>query len=225
MELLDTLRALRQSHPSLRMVFTGSIGLHNVLTALRRAGYANAPTNDMRTLDVPALGDEDAVHLASALIRGEVLHARDLELTATAIAQQVSNLPYLIHSVVSGMVERGFPEIGPEQVANFVRANLTDAQDPWHLAYYHERIRTYYTDVEQALTWPVLDALARTDKPLGLAELQGQLGGAAGDIELLRQVLVQVQRDHYIQQEEDGRYRFRFPIIQRHWVLYRGLAG
>src|SRR5208337_154826 len=36
MEMLDALRALRQRHSRLRMVFTGSIGLHLVIKALRR---------------------------------------------------------------------------------------------------------------------------------------------------------------------------------------------
>lgn len=55
MEILDLLRSLRQEHPGLRMVFTGSIGLHSVITSLRKLGYANAPTNDMHTVDVPPL--------------------------------------------------------------------------------------------------------------------------------------------------------------------------
>ena len=52
MEVLDTLRSLRQmsgnqSPSKLRMVFTGSIGLHHVISSLKQAGYANAPTNDL----------------------------------------------------------------------------------------------------------------------------------------------------------------------------------
>ena len=35
MDLLDTLRGLRQTHANLRMIYTGSIGLHHVVTALR----------------------------------------------------------------------------------------------------------------------------------------------------------------------------------------------
>lgn len=223
MELLDALRALRQSHPSLRMVFTGSIGLHNVLTTLRRAGYANAPTNDMRTLDVPALAEKDAVQLAVDLLQGEGLKTQDPEITGHAIAYQVSNIPFLIHAVVSRLVDQGHSVIGREHIASLVTQCLTDPQDPWHLAYYHDRIRTYYTPEEQAITWPVLDALARAEGPLSLSELQGLLVSAEG--EALRQVLGQVQRDHYVSQEEDGRYRYRFPIIQRHFRLYRGLTG
>ena len=50
MELLDTLRALRQTYPGIRMVFTGSIGLHNVIHSLRGSGYVNRPINDMYIL-------------------------------------------------------------------------------------------------------------------------------------------------------------------------------
>ncbi len=64
MELLDTLRALRQSHSHLRMVFTGTIGLHHRLHALKRSGYANDPTNDMDVVEVPPLAAADAQELA-----------------------------------------------------------------------------------------------------------------------------------------------------------------
>ena len=53
MEVLDVLRHIRQTHPSVRMVFTGSIGLHNVLSALKAAGHANASVNDMKVVVVP----------------------------------------------------------------------------------------------------------------------------------------------------------------------------
>ncbi|MCZ6635303.1 MAG: ATP-binding protein, partial [bacterium] len=55
MEILDALRSLRQMHTGLRMVFTGSIGLHNILSSLKQAGYANAPTSDMGIEEVPPL--------------------------------------------------------------------------------------------------------------------------------------------------------------------------
>ncbi|MEZ5602385.1 MAG: hypothetical protein R3F36_16280 [Candidatus Competibacteraceae bacterium] len=42
MDLLDTLRGLRQTHANLRMIYTGSIGLHHIVTALREEGYVNS---------------------------------------------------------------------------------------------------------------------------------------------------------------------------------------
>ena len=52
MEVLDLLRALRQTHAGLRMVITGSIGLHHVLSSLKDKNYANSPTNDMEDDDL-----------------------------------------------------------------------------------------------------------------------------------------------------------------------------
>jgi hypothetical protein len=46
MELLDILRYFRQTHTNVRMVFTGSIGLHHVIGALKRGGYGNSPVNE-----------------------------------------------------------------------------------------------------------------------------------------------------------------------------------
>jgi hypothetical protein len=62
MELLDILRDHRVADPSgkLRMVFTGSIGLHLVISELLHRGYRNDPTNDMVTFALEALAPEDA---------------------------------------------------------------------------------------------------------------------------------------------------------------------
>ncbi|MGL5033463.1 MAG: hypothetical protein ACRC6M_06640, partial [Microcystaceae cyanobacterium] len=71
MDLLDSLRHLRQTYNNLRMVYTGSIGLHHVLTKLKKAGYSNAPINDMETIEVPPLDRENAIELTIALLSGE----------------------------------------------------------------------------------------------------------------------------------------------------------
>jgi hypothetical protein len=68
MEMLDTLRALRQTHPRLRMVYTGSIGLHHVISKLKDAGYSNAPTNDMYPYGLKSLEEKDALELTIRLL-------------------------------------------------------------------------------------------------------------------------------------------------------------
>ncbi len=68
MILLDTLRSIRQNYPNVRMVFTGSVGMHQVVQMLRYHGYANAPTNDMAIIEVPALSSSDGAALAEALL-------------------------------------------------------------------------------------------------------------------------------------------------------------
>jgi hypothetical protein len=68
--VLDNLRALRQTYGSagLRMVLTGSIGLHHVIAALKRQRYANSPLNDTYPLEVPPLDAGPAHELAAQLI-------------------------------------------------------------------------------------------------------------------------------------------------------------
>jgi len=107
MDLLDTLRGLRQTHANLRMIYTGSIGLHHVVTALREEGYVNSPVNDMRTVEVPPLDDGHAEALAKALIQGEGLISSAPDETAAIIAKRVDAIPFYIHHVVAAMADRG----------------------------------------------------------------------------------------------------------------------
>lgn len=78
-EVLDTLRSLRQEHADLRMVFSGSIGLHHVLVGIRDGKMSSEPVNDMYQIEVPPLAMADAVKLAEDLIRGEGLSATNAQ--------------------------------------------------------------------------------------------------------------------------------------------------
>lgn len=226
MEVLDTLRSLRQMHPKLRMVFTGSIGLHNVITSLKKAGYANDPTNDMATVDVPPLAPDDAQTLARLLLDGERIQTNDQAITAQTIAGAVDDIPYFIHHIVDQMVQRG-GTLTAATVNAIVDECLTDPQDPWHLRYYRERINTYYAEAERPFALNLLDAFCVADQPLTFDEVFNRLKSrlVTEDDELAREVLTQLQRDHYVIQRTDGRYCFRFPLIQRFWRLHRGLAS
>ena len=223
MELLDALRSLRQMHSSLRMVFTGSIGIHNVITALKRDGYANDPTNDMETRDVPPLSPEDAQRLARLLLKGEEIKTVDVNGTARAIGDAVDGIPYYIQHVVSQMRDRDIME-SKATAREIVNTCLTDPLDHWHMSHYRERIDTYYTDEERPVALGLLDALAISDEPLIFSEVFNRLKSRmeTEDSEMARHILTLLQRDHYVIQRTDGTYSFRFPLIQRWWRLHRG---
>lgn len=222
-EILDVLRSLRQTHTNLRMVFTGSIGLHNVLTTLKRAGYANDPTNDMKIVDVPPLEQANAEDLARQLIGGEGL-AVEVEKTAQAIAKAADNLPFFIHHLVDHLVFEGGESV---DIPGIVRQYMIDPQDPWHLRYYRERIDTYYLNEDKALALVLLDLLALVSEPLSFDEIYNRVLSQtdAFDDESTRDVLTLLQRDHYIQQVDINAYRFRFALIQQSWIIHRGLAA
>lgn len=221
MEILDTLRSLRQTYSDLRMVYTGSIGLHNVLTALKRAGYINRPTNDMKTIDVPPLSDDDASELARRLLEGEKVETQEPQLTSQAIANAVDGIPYFIHHIVDQLVAED-REANPASVDEIVNSYLLDPQDPWDLRYYRERIDNYYTDEEKELVLNLLDILAVSDQPLPFDELFNRLLSQLvnAEREKTRDVLTLIQQDHYINLQPNG-YYFRFPVIQRWWRIQR----
>jgi hypothetical protein len=224
MEVLDTLRSLRQMVPTVRMVFTGSIGLHHVITRLKEKGYANAPTNDMFTEDVSPLAFEDACDLARGLLAGEGIWVEEGAALVGAIARSVDCFPFYIHHVVDAL--RWTTQARTiEQVDEIVRANLCDDSNRWDMAHYRERIDTYYADVEQTLALGILDELATAETALPLRELLDRLNvqGARQEPEVVRKVVMLLRRDHYVVQQQDGSYGFKFSLIQRYWRVSRGL--
>ena len=224
MEVLDMLRQLRQMHGNLRMVFTGSIGLHNVITSLQAAGYANDPTNDMKTINVPPLSSSDAEALALQLMEGEGIQPDDPEEVARVIARAVDNVPFYIHHVVYDLkYHEG--DVNASVAEAMVNKRLADPQDEWRMRHYRTRIDTYYTPPQQTLALALLDVLA-PDEPLafdGLFNLiKTRIEIADEEAEAVRDMLTLLQRDHYIELDADGTYRFHFPLIRRWWQLHRG---
>ena len=227
MEVLDTLRQMRSQHKNVRMVFTGSIGLHNVITSFKKVGYANDPTNDMKLIDVPTLTPEYAEEVAQKLLQGEGIVTEDLPATARAIARVCDGNAFYIQFVVERLAQSGEPAT-PASVEYLIQDCLTDPQDGWHMYHYRERIDTYYTVLEdRRFALALLDLVASSPAPIAFAALFNQLKAkiATDDEERARDVLKLLQRDHYLVMEQDGAYRFRFPLIQRSWRLQRGLTG
>ncbi|MEI8380026.1 MAG: hypothetical protein WCJ09_07860 [Planctomycetota bacterium] len=226
-EVLDTLRSLRQEHPDLRMVFTGSIGLHHVLASINAAHVATAPVNDMYAIEVTPLAPADAAELAKALIKGEKLVTTDLDVAAAAIADEADRFPFYIHNIVSGLKQDGL-RADPEQIHELVERQLVDPNDPWELAHFRTRIGIYYLQSNDAkIVLLILDTLAAADKPFSVSELQIAINSqtdALSDAEHLRELLKLMHRDHYLTRTTAGMYEFRFPLIRRWWKLDRGLS-
>jgi hypothetical protein len=225
MEILDTLRSLRQTYPRLRMIYTGSIGLHNVLTSLKRAGYANAPINDMKKVDVPPLAVQDAKNLALQLIKGEKIIIENPEMIAETIAKFVDGIAFYVQHVVDRLASwQG--EIEQKTIADVVSNYLCDAQDPLDMYYFQERLKTYYLPEELPIAFGLLDVLCTETEAISLEDLANKLASrlAINDLEAIRNMVELLQLDHYIQQNPEGDYTFRFPLIQRYWRLRRGLG-
>jgi hypothetical protein len=223
MEVLDTLRALRQTHPALRMIITGSIGLHHVLTSLKDKNYANSPVNDMARIEVAPLELPDAEELAVKLIEGEGLVSGDKAGAAAVIATEADCFPFYIHHIVRALRVKGLAA-EPQTISDVVAAQLIDPNDPWELLHYRERIPIYYGADARAVI-AILDELAATRASASINELLSMLkaGSDFDDRERLLRLLSLMERDHYLLRHGDGTFGFRFPLIRRWWKINRGL--
>lgn len=225
MEVLDILRALRQElgGKGLRMILTGSIGFHHVIHSLRGQGYANSPLNDTFPLEILPLEPEPARELAIKLIAGEKILADQPAMIAAAIAQAADYFPFYIHHIVKALKLSG-QKVTLEAVEQIVSRQL-QASDPWELNHYRERIADYYGKGDEPAVLGILDGVAVGSEPVSVKDLLVELQntGILCDRERLIDLLKLIEQDHYLSRDDQGRYQFKFPLLQRWWKFSRSL--
>ena len=97
LQIMDTLRALRKEQKGLRMVFTGSIGLHHVLKTLTNETYASESVNDMDKIALLPLSKESAQEMVKFHLNKECpSHHTGSEILIKSIAQQCDGIPFYI---------------------------------------------------------------------------------------------------------------------------------
>lgn len=224
MEVLDVLRALRMTHSSLRMVFTGSIGLHHVIKSLKAKNYGNSPLNDMLAVEVPPLDKASAIVLASSLLDGESIVVKDSNAVAAAIADFSDNFAFYIHHIVKALKSVD-TQISPSDIEPLVRRQYVDAIDPWELSHYRSRIPNYYGDENEKAVLMVLDELATEERFVPLDQLAERIKTV--DETLKREDVIDLlelmQKDHYLTRSTEGHYAFQFSLIRAWWKTKRGL--
>ncbi len=235
MELLDVLRDLRVEDDSgkLRMVFTGSIGLHLVVSELLHRGYRNDPTNDMITFSLEGLATEDALELARQGLEA-LASDGDLELDApvsdlaAAIAEATDGLPYYVNYCVDRLTEIQGP-IEVRHVPEAVDALILDPEDTAHFEHYAERIEAYYLFDETAeeLAFAILKILSHATEPMPEAAIRDAVAAkvAVTSENLFQKALKLLVKDHYptrFVSDGDRSYRFKYGIVQRWWHKNRG---
>ncbi len=224
MELLDVLRALRQQHAKLRMVFTGSIGLHHIVRQLKAKGYTNAPTNDMVAIEVTPLTMPDATRLAEKLLQ-DIGWDTTGSAVAADIAHEVDGVPYYIHHVLSDIAKRPDPKapLTRNDLSRMVRAAIQSAHDTWNLKHFEDRTQDYY-GVQRDVCLALLDGIAAA--PISL-EVQAAINGAKASFPDIKQndwieLVRLLERDYYLLRDPDTGYLgFKFSVLKRWWQWHR----
>lgn len=229
--LLDNLRLARQNHISVRMVFTGSIGLHHVLQSLKADSLANEPVNDMQKMNLPPLESEHAIELTNQLLEGEDLIASEEDF-AEALSQAVDNVPFYIHKMINTFINEG-KGAHKDNIKPMIQSAFVDVDDPWNLRHYDERLEDYYGG-HYRFYQMILDILAHEEQGLDYDKLRNLLSSSPtlnkspqlisylNEDGFLLKALRLLSADHYLTKEPvHGIYDFSFSLIKQWWRIHR----
>jgi hypothetical protein len=223
-EVLDLLRATRETYTSIRMVFSGSVGLHHVVDDLRGHGGMWAPTHDMLVMDLPPLACEDATFLARELLVNERVPCDDVDDVAAAVALEVDMVPFYIHNVVHTLLDwrrKGrATQTDISTIRCLVEECLADPDDPWQIREYLNRVGSYYGP-DADLVKAALDVIAGSERELDRRQIAA---GIAAHLEppgeeKLRDLLALLGKDHYL--SSGPGYSFRLDLVRRVWLAKR----
>ena len=222
--VLDKLRGLRQTNARVRMIYTGSIGLHHIEAELREHGSSWAPTNDMKQIDVPPFAPADAIGLADVLLTNQRIETDDHAALANAIASATDGVPYFIHRAVDALIHATSP-VTTSTIDDIVNAAIDDPDDSWGFRHFVNRVPEYYR--EQAdIAYAVLDVVSQ-NRDLSFDDLMTRLPMHteldARSANVVRATVNLLERDHYLS-ARSGRLRFQRSLLERAWRAQRYLT-
>ncbi len=236
--MLDTLRSMRQQHKKLRMIYSGSVGLHHIVTDLKQAKLASEPVNDMPLVEIHALAKDDAILLANRLL--EIEQVRLAEADADRIPERLAILtdciPFYLEGVIARLAEMDHP-VTLSDIDETVNQQLTNDNDPWEMEHFRERLKIYYNgyiadtnncEIPNAeIARAILDHFSVVDEPQSIEQVWSVVKSqfAITDRQHIVQMLKSLGQDHYLICDTQKRYSFRFPLIQSWWRIVQGLPS
>ncbi|MES2505570.1 MAG: hypothetical protein V4599_02635 [Verrucomicrobiota bacterium] len=223
MEVLDVLRALGQDHDRIRLLLTGSIGLHHILAELQKQGYNGTPLNRMEHVQPGPLEAANGIALAESLFGGLAVPCADPQGCAVELAEAVGHVPFYIHKLISRLPKGG---VTSASIQALLDREITSDNNDWDLEHYRKRLGRYYGPDEK-LALQILDAIAIGESSGKLLSFQAmrKLLSAKGPVneETLRALLKLLCQDHYLIRTTANEYRFYLTLIRRWWCLDRNL--
>lgn len=194
-----------------RFVYTGSIGLNQTVAALN----ATATINDLASLEVKPLTEEEALDLFHLLLRQE---QRTVDISGDAAFKEMVRwfIPFHIQLVVQEAltISRPGAVITRQKIASAIKEVLS-LKHKNHFAHYYSRLKVHFKNGAFLYADEFLKQLAkrkRLDKTVAAA-----LAATCGVTDY-RLVIENLIYDGYIEFDDDSQnYLFNSPILMRWW--------
>lgn len=224
-ELLDKLRAMRQTITLFRMSFCGSLGMHIVLKKLKDKGYTGKPINDMDPLELSPLSEEDATYLAAGFLLSEEIKCSNLEDVASSIAEISSRIPFYIRNIVNWLSGHQDEVVDPKTINNSLQKIFNAPGDPAQFNYYDARLDQYYPKDTVEKARAVLDILSGKSDGMQFNELLNLMRHREETLSINKESLLNIlhllRDDHYLI-TQSSHWCFKLEIVRLWWYEYRG---
>ncbi len=238
--ILDVLRALRMDTnlPNLRMILTGSIGLHHVITTLKKGKLSTEPVNDLDKIHVPKLSMKHAKAMAEyRLVEKEKLHKSPDDILLQTICEECDCIPHYIEQAIKHCAKKEDFELTPESFKQEIDTILLDGDDSWEMSHFRSRLKEYYqgqlTDAQghsiekHQLAKALLNHIAVSSEPQSLKAcfqaIKNEFSLAPADKDEINSLLTLLIKDHYLIKIPKQGYQFNFTLVKRWWLEAEGL--
>ena len=207
-EILQTLQALRRRTTRVRWIVTGSVGFHHVL---RRAGMTRLVINDLESLPLGPLPDDEAEELARRLLLG--IGQMPGDAVIKTLIEVSGGVPFVLHKVAGMLDQRHLGIIGPAEVRECFENFIDDPDEFGWFEHYLTRVVPYYGERADLAERVLRAALSETNNWTPVDILSSDDG--------VNSIIEDLTNDHYL--ERRGRsVRWRYPALQYIWGRKNG---
>jgi len=222
--ILDMLRKIRQENgEQIRMIYTGSVGIHHVINELKKKKYKDEPLNDMYFYQLKPLDEKNAKDLAKKIIEGENLaYEPDLD-TVTSIVTSITNrFPFYIQHVFDKLKSSG-KTVSRESIIESIIDQLTSINDPWEMEHFRSRLSVYGDGLSEVADRTLTLLATEGEKTIeDLLSLLVQSDGISIEKKELNKLLKSLGQDHYLEKTKEKKWKWTSEIVRRWWVLDEG---
>jgi hypothetical protein len=214
-------RDLRQgfNHANIQFVYTGSIGLGNVVGRLNRHDLIN----DIVNIEIPPLDKKEARELISRLVLGLKKENNHFEIGDNAIDQILNKESWLIPYYIQIIVDEIFDLFAKENAItadSFGRVIDKIIRDRYKYQDYFEnwktRLKQAYDKVEYSCALEILNYVS-TNGSIDYNTLYNlAVKHGVSDLKSITNVL---EYDGYINKNESREYRFNSIILKEWWCI------
>jgi len=216
LQLNRTIRLNPKFNEKIQFIYTGSIGLVNVL---RRFGVTE-DINDLYEFFIDQLTEEDGIKFLDTILKEYEIQLSEKVLTYT-IATIEWRIPFYIQSFAREIRNLHETEKEKELDESFINQGLENVIDNVniYLDHYRSRLKRTFTEDQLKFVFKVLNEISNKDNldPSQLPEI-------AAEFNVLKDheyIISTLEYDGYINNQNDDKlYRFNSPIMKLWWTKY-----